>query len=70
MPAENSRLKGFYKLSVKERRDLVAELAGLDKEAVNALAATGELTVLLLIGLLKCSRNIGTTRRCCNQFHH
>ena len=44
MPVENSRLKGFYKLSVKERRDLVAELAGLDQEAVNALAATGELT--------------------------
>ena len=44
MPVENSRLKGFYKLSVKERRDLVAELAGLDKEAVDALAATGELS--------------------------
>ena len=44
MPVENSRLKGFYKLSVKERRDMVAELAGLDQEAVDALAATGELT--------------------------
>ena len=44
MPVENSRLKGFYKLSVAERREKVAELAGLDPEAVAALAATGELS--------------------------
>ena len=44
MPVENSRLKGFYKLSVKERREKVAELAGLEQDAVDALAATGELT--------------------------
>ena len=44
MPVENSRLRGFYKLSVKERREKVAELAGLDQEAVDALAATGELS--------------------------
>jgi hydroxymethylglutaryl-CoA reductase len=44
MPVENSRLKGFYKLSVKERREKVAELAGLDQDAVEALAATGELS--------------------------
>ncbi|MBC8437912.1 MAG: hydroxymethylglutaryl-CoA reductase, degradative [Euryarchaeota archaeon] len=44
MPVENSRLKGFYKLSVEERRNKVAELAGLDDEAVAALAATGELS--------------------------
>jgi hydroxymethylglutaryl-CoA reductase len=44
MPVENSRLKGFYKLSVEERREKVAELAGLDPEAVAALAATGELS--------------------------
>lgn len=44
MPVENSRLKGFYKLSVKERREKVAELAGLEKDAVDALAATGELS--------------------------
>ena len=44
MPVENSRLKGFYKLSVKERREMIAELANLDEEAVDALAATGELT--------------------------
>ena len=39
MPVDNSRLKGFYKLSVKERREMVAELANLDQEAVDALAA-------------------------------
>ncbi|MBO57505.1 MAG: hydroxymethylglutaryl-CoA reductase, degradative [Euryarchaeota archaeon] len=44
MPVENSRLKGFYKLSVKERREMIAELADLDEEAVEALAATGELS--------------------------
>ena len=44
MPVENSRLKGFYKLSVAERRAMVADLAGLDEEAVGALASTGELT--------------------------
>ena len=44
MPVENSRLKGFYKLSVEERRNKVAELSGLDAEGVAALAATGELS--------------------------
>jgi len=44
VPVENSRLKGFYKLSVKERREMIAELANLDQEAVDALAATGELS--------------------------
>lgn len=44
MPVDNSRLEGFYKLSVKERREMVAKLANLDQEAVDALAATGELT--------------------------
>nr|MBC8518729.1 3-hydroxy-3-methylglutaryl-CoA reductase [Euryarchaeota archaeon] len=44
MPVDNSRLKGFYKLSVKERRDMIAELAGLDQVAVDALAAMGELS--------------------------
>ena len=44
VPVENSRLKGFYKLSVKERREKVAELANLNQEAVDALAATGELS--------------------------
>jgi len=31
-------------LSVKERREMIAELANLDQEAVDALAATGELS--------------------------
>ena len=44
MPVENSRLKGFYKLSVKERREKVAELANLDQDAIDALAATGDLS--------------------------
>ena len=44
MPVENSRLRGFYKLSVKERREKVAEIADLDQDAVDALAATGELS--------------------------
>jgi hydroxymethylglutaryl-CoA reductase len=38
MPVENSRLKGFYKLSVPERREKLAELAGLTKEQVKAWA--------------------------------
>tara|TARA_B110000008_G_scaffold26896_1_gene24164 strand:- start:2570 stop:3883 length:1314 start_codon:yes stop_codon:yes gene_type:complete len=38
MPVDNSRLKGFYKLSVPERRDKLAELAGLTEEQVNAWA--------------------------------
>ena len=44
MPVENSRLKGFYKLSVAERRAMVAELADLTDEQVEALAACGELS--------------------------
>ena len=43
MPVENSRLKGFYKMSVDERRASVAEAAGLTDEQVEALAAHGEL---------------------------
>ncbi len=38
MPVENSRLKGFYKLSVPERRAMLAELAGLSDEQVQAWA--------------------------------
>jgi len=36
MPVENSRLKGFYKLTVPERRAKLAELAGLTDEQVKA----------------------------------
>lgn len=38
MPVENSRLKGFYKLSVPERRAMLAELAGLTDQQVQAWA--------------------------------
>ena len=38
MPVDNSRLKGFYKLSVPERREKLAQLAGLSPEQVNAWA--------------------------------
>ena len=38
MPIDNSRLSGFYKLSVPERRAMLAELAGLSEEQVQAWA--------------------------------
>ena len=44
MGVENSRLQGFYKLSVEERRNLVAEIANLSDEHVSAWANTGELS--------------------------
>ena len=43
MPVDNSRVKGLYKFSVSERRDMVAKAAGLGKEHVEALANHGEL---------------------------
>jgi len=43
MPVDNSRLKGFYKLDVEERRAMIAKLANLSDEQVAALAANGEL---------------------------
>ena len=43
MPVDNSRVKGLYKLSVQERRELVAKAAQLSDEHVDALAAHGEL---------------------------
>ncbi|CAI8299125.1 MAG: 3-hydroxy-3-methylglutaryl-coenzyme A reductase [Candidatus Poseidoniaceae archaeon] len=43
MPVDNSRLKGFYKLNVEQRRRMVSELANLNDEQVAALAANGEL---------------------------
>ena len=39
MPVDNSRLKGFYKLDVEQRRRMVADLADLNDEHVAALAA-------------------------------
>ncbi|MEC9200714.1 MAG: hydroxymethylglutaryl-CoA reductase, degradative [Candidatus Thermoplasmatota archaeon] len=44
MPVDSSRLKGFYKLSVPERRSLLADIAGLDDQMVGAWASAGELT--------------------------
>ena len=46
MPVDESRLSGFYKLSVEERRTKVAELAKLTQDEVSALANTGELEEL------------------------
>ncbi len=43
MPVEDSRLSGFYKLSVSERREKVAQLSSLSAEDVEALASHGEL---------------------------
>lgn len=44
MPVDSSRLKGFYKLSVPERRSLLADIAGLDDEMVGAWASVGDLS--------------------------
>ena len=43
MPVDDSRLKGFFRLSVEERRSIVAELAELSPESVEALSKYGEL---------------------------
>ncbi len=43
MPIENSRIGGLYKLSVSERRELLAGLADLSPEQVKAWADSGEL---------------------------
>ena len=43
MPVDNSRLKGFFKLDVEQRRRMVADLANLNDEHIAALAACGEL---------------------------
>jgi hydroxymethylglutaryl-CoA reductase len=40
---DNSRIKGLYNMSVEERRVLVAQAAGLDRDHVNAWASCGEL---------------------------
>jgi hydroxymethylglutaryl-CoA reductase len=44
MPVSNSRVPGFHRLSVTERRQLVAELADLDESDLDTWAATGELS--------------------------
>ncbi len=43
MPVENSRLSGFFRHSVAERRQMVANMAGLTPEHIEALKACGEL---------------------------
>ena len=43
MPVDESRLSGFYKLTVEERRQKVAQLANLSADEVAALANHGEL---------------------------
>lgn len=44
MPVDDSRLSGFFKLSVEERRTKVAQLANLSQNEVDALANHGELS--------------------------
>ena len=44
MPVDDSRLSGFYKLSVEDRRNKVAKLSGLSPEEIDALASHGELS--------------------------
>ena len=43
MSVENSRMKGFYRLSVKERLDLIKAASGLSDEAATALGSFAEL---------------------------
>jgi hydroxymethylglutaryl-CoA reductase len=42
-----SRLKGFYKLSIAERRDMLARSAGVDLKVFETLAANGGMTMEL-----------------------
>ena len=44
MPVPSSRLPGFFKKSVQERRTTVCGLAGLNDEERGAVAAAGELS--------------------------
>ena len=44
MPVDDSRLSGFYKLSVEERRNIVARLSNLSEDQIEALSNTGELS--------------------------
>ena len=44
MPVPSSRLPGFFKKSVQERRTTVCDLAGLNEEERGAVAAAGELS--------------------------
>ncbi len=44
MPVDDSRLKGFYKLNVDERRELIGKIAKLDADTLNSLASGGGLS--------------------------
>ena len=44
MPVTSSRLPGFFKKSVEERRTTVCDLAGLNDDERGAVAAAGELS--------------------------
>ncbi|MBT5844211.1 MAG: 3-hydroxy-3-methylglutaryl-CoA reductase, partial [Euryarchaeota archaeon] len=44
MPVENSRLSGFFRHSVSERRQIVADLTDLSDEQIAALKACGALS--------------------------
>ena len=43
MPVENSRFKGFFRKSVEERRQAIAEAANLESKHTDALATYGDL---------------------------
>ena len=44
MPARSSRLSGFYRLTVEERRQALLEVTDLSQEAVEALASAEALS--------------------------
>jgi hydroxymethylglutaryl-CoA reductase len=44
MPVENSRLSGFFRHSVSERRQMVAKMTQLTQTQISALEACGELS--------------------------
>ena len=50
MPVDNSRLKGFYKLDVEERRAMIAKLANLSDEQIELLQAMENWMMPLQIG--------------------
>jgi len=45
VPVNNSRLKGFFRLSVEERLQLIADIANLSEQEISTLTPTGGLAV-------------------------
>ncbi len=43
MPVDNSRIPGFNRLSVSERRQMILDISGLEAEDIDSWAKTGEL---------------------------